>query len=381
MTSKIHLVGRKLQTTAILAIGLISTIAIGALIAQGQTLPPGNPFPSEDEIEGWLHSGDARMEAWGAHYAVISHNENMVPDLLALTSQWQTCDKSPCQREVMATVLDALIQLNGQVPPDALRNLAPDFPSYVAILLARLPTEESSDLVLGLYNSPPERGEVLQYVSAGLLAKHPPYGFAAGLLASINVHVTVVVVPQGSTGSGYSGFGCEEPGGVGPPPPDWPSTGVYTLSNRRSDKTSMVIDGVDPLYSVRTESHWYYLMDSPCSFRVPLDPSARLRLIAEMLDGSPQAIPWQTSFIDRIEFESVDQVDTAILALVKEQQQTYQQTAYTLAEHGLLAYPEVEGSLPKLQIEIQDLRGPASLPIMPLPALPAGASWTAPIKH
>jgi len=384
------LIRRKIRTTAILAMGLMGTFETVGFVAQGQT---SSPLPSQDTIESWLHSGEPRLEAWGAHYALITRNENLTPDLLALANEWQplirqVCDNSLCselsseqwrEREAIATVLDALIQLDGHVSPDALASLAPDFPSYVAERLARLPSEESTALALQLYHSPPEDGDVLQYVAAALLAQHPPYGFAADLLASIDVHATVVVVLPGSTASGYGrGSSCGL-GGTVPPPPDWPKIGQYILSTQNSDMSAVVVGGLDPLYSVRTETSWYSGEPSHVCQNglAQLNPSTRLKLIAEMLGVSPETISWHTSFVDSVEFRSVDQVNAAILALVEDQQEKYRQTANALAERGLLTYSDVEASLPKLQFEIQDTRDPASVPLMPLPALPAGASWDA----
>ena len=50
----------------------------------------------------------------------------------------------------MAAVLDALIQMKAAVPADTLRNLASDFPNYVAILLSRLALGESQSLSFDL---------------------------------------------------------------------------------------------------------------------------------------------------------------------------------------------------------------------------------------
>lgn len=67
-------------------------------------------------------------------------------------------------------VVDALIQLNAPVPSATLRNLAPDFETAAAILLARMPMEESGPLSLELYRSPVKPDFTLQYVSAPTLS-------------------------------------------------------------------------------------------------------------------------------------------------------------------------------------------------------------------
>lgn len=103
--------------------------------------------------------------AWGAHCALATKNIALVPALLSVAGNWQSSaqpipgDEDPDtvivdqrdRRDPTAAVLDALIGMRVIVPGDALRHLAADFPNYVAILLSRLPAEESQSLSFDLY--------------------------------------------------------------------------------------------------------------------------------------------------------------------------------------------------------------------------------------
>lgn len=366
---------------------------VAALACDGhaQTPSKNDPIPSENTLESWLQSGDPRLEAWGAHDALVRRDQNLIPYLLSLVSRWQpplqqTSDTSLHsesrlrqndldEREAMAAVLDTLIQMNVPVAGDALRTLAPDFGNYVAILLARLPNEDSSPLSFDFYRYPPAHGDSLQYVSAALLALHPSPGFAADLLASIQVHATLVVVLPGSEVPGWgSGFSCGV-SGTGPPRTDWPEVGQYVLSKQKDDAASLLVGGIDPIYATREDSTHHLGESCGMSRDVYLGPNERLRLIAEMLGIPPQAIEWKTSLVKNIEFQSLPQLDADLIALVEEQQQKYRETASALADHNLLLSSEVEDSLPQLQLELQDMRGPGAMPIPEISNLPPRVIW------
>jgi hypothetical protein len=275
----------------------------------------------------------------------------------------------------MAAVLDTLIQMNVAVPADTLRTLAPDFGNDVAILVSRMPSEESTQLSFDFYRSPPERAFSLQYVSAALLALHPPAGFAADLLAGISVNATVFVVLPGSDqlGSGFGGS-CGE--GIHLPREDWPLTGQYALSKQKSDGASLVVAGVDPIYAVREESTRYLQDNCSMSMGVYLGPDDRLCLIAEMLGVSPEEIQWQTSVSRTIEFQSLEQFDSALLAFVGEQQQEYRETITALTDHNLLSSADAQQSLPELNLNIRDKRGDGALPIPKPSNLPLRVEWS-----
>ncbi len=367
---------------------MVAALACGS---HAQTPSNNATIPSESTLETWLSSGDPRLEAWGAHDALVTHDPNLTPYLLSLVGKWQpplqqTSGTSPNsdpqlgqtgldQREAMAAVLDTLIQMNVPIPADALRTLAPDFSNNVAILLARLPNVDSIPLSFDFYRSPPEHGNALQYVSAALLALHPPPGFTADLLARIQVHATLVVVLPGSEVLGLgNGFSCGVPG-TGPPRADWPEVGQYVLSKQKGDTASLVVGGIDPIYATREDSTHHLGESCGTSRDVYLGPNERFRLIAEMLGISPDAMQWQTALVKNIEFQSLEQFDAELIALVQVEQQKFRETASALADHGLLLPSEVEDSLPEMELDLQDMRGPVAAPIPHLSNLPPRVEW------
>ncbi len=363
--------------------GLAATLTPCAL---AQVPAAVDSSPSEITLESWLRSGEPRLVAWGAHDALATHNRNLIPDLLSLASHWRPLSQpnsgSPPhselsaqqseERDAMAAVLDALIQMNVPVPADTLRALAPDLGNDVAILLSRMPDEDSGPLSLDFYRSLPEQAYSLRYVSAALLALHPRPEFVADLFANIRVRATIIVVdpgPQGGFGSaGCCGLSSE------PPREGWPETGQYSLSTQKSDAASLVVAGIDPIYATRTLSTAY--VGDRCGTDIYLGPNQRLRLIAGMLGVAPETIPWQTAPQTTIEYQSLDHFEAALIAFVTEQQRQYRATAGALADRNLLSLADAQQSFPELELTLMDMREENTEPIPRLSNLPARVEWS-----
>ena len=365
-------------------------VLILAAIGAAQTPSPTAQLPAEPTIRSWLLGKYPVSVAWGAHYAMLARDGNLIPDLLSLASRWQPLTrqtpnsgqpeltpKQTDQRDAMSAVLDALIQMKAPVPADTLRSLAPDFGNDVAVLLSRMPSGEIELLGFDLYRLQSPHTAGVQYVSAALLALHPVPGFAADMLTNVTVKAKVYAVLPGSGGiGGGSGgsFACILADGRAA----WPVTGQYVLSKSKSDGATLLVAGNDPIYATRKEST-RYRGDDDCKISggMYLGSPERFRLIAEMLGVAPEAIPWKTDIQTRIEFQSVEQFDRELLAFVAGEQQNFRATAAALATRGLLSSAEAqEELLPKLELKLEDKRGPDAVPI-PEPAnLPSRVEWS-----
>lgn len=345
--------------------------------------------PPESKLQSWLRSGDPQSVAWGAHYVLTTGDQALVPDLVSLAASWQPLpqfesdgirqrklsDEDLDRRDSIAAVLDALIQLNASLPVDDLRNLATDFPNYVAVFLGRMPLKESAALNFDLYREPHADGNhpSLQYVSAALLAQDPPPGFAADLLSGVHIHAEILVVTPGNQfGSGGGGHDCA----VFDPPAQrqqWPSFGVYQFSMEKSAGSFLAVPGIDPIYGSRSDST-HYAGDS-CAHAVRLDPEQRRRLLAQILSASPASIGWGTALQPSIEFRSEAQFSSDLQAFIAVQQEKYRATAAALVAKGLMNSAEQEESLPRLELQISDMRGSGFSPIAEPPGLPANVTW------
>ena len=119
---------------------LCRLLCLGCLAAlvtapgRAQTPRPSETSTANSSPGGWLGSADLKTVAWRAYDAMLAHDESAIPELLSLASQWQPLSpqsyidsQSPRlslqqeeERDAMTVVLDALIQLNAQVPAAAL---------------------------------------------------------------------------------------------------------------------------------------------------------------------------------------------------------------------------------------------------------------------
>jgi hypothetical protein len=346
-----------------------------AVLSPAEAPPVAAGLPPESTIDSWLLSGDPRLVAWGAHYALLARDENLIPHLLDLASRWQPVSDQTDERDAMAAILDALIQMNAPIPSDTLRALASDFGNDVAVILSRMPAQEAEPLGFEFYRHLPERSYALRYVSAALLALHPPPGFAADLLANIQVQAHILVVAPGQgAGMGTSDGACYQISE--PARKDWPATGQYLLSLQHRDGDVLVAGGLDPLYARRELSTRYSGDSCRTSYGVALGPKQRVRLIAEMLGVPPEAIPWQASVVTNIEFYSLEKFYNAVLAFVGEQQGKYRATASELAAHNLLTPAEAQQTLPELVLHFSGGPGDGSGPIPSLSNLPPRVEWS-----
>ncbi len=353
--------------------------------------------PPDQSIESLLASGQPRLVAWGAHEALVAQRRDLIPDLLSLAAQWQALpppdpdkwraeDDLPQdqldERDAMAAVLDSLIQMNASVPADMLGTLAPDFGNDVAVLLSRMPTPDAVRLALQFYHSLPAHAYALRYVSAAMLALHPPPGFAADLLSNTTIYAWLFIIRPGSESIGFAhGEGdCFSPG-PGALRKDWPLTGQYMLHrdyvpNDKKYIAMLLVGGIDPIYATREEFTRYRAETCGTSLGVSLGSKESRRLLAEMLGIAPEAIPWQVEIQTHIEFRSLQQFYRDLLAFVAAEQAKYRMTVADLVAHNLMTELEAEQSLPTLKLWVRDKRGD----IAPVPApsnLPAHVVWAA----
>ncbi|HEX5426464.1 MAG TPA: hypothetical protein VFW94_23140 [Candidatus Acidoferrales bacterium] len=339
-----------------------------ASIVQAQTAPQTQTSKASSSTGGWPETTDAKTVAWRAYDAMLIADKSAIPSLLFLAGRWQPLSPTPDpddpparklsvrqteQRDAMAVVLDALIQLKAPVPANTLRNLAPDFGNAVAVILARMPSEESTPLSLEFFRSA-KADHTVQYVSAALLALHPPPGFAEKLLAGIRVRAKVVAVRPGvAIGFGSHGDCFQFPK---PDREDWPEMGQYKLSAEASEGASILVAGNEPIYVSREEFLYYRGDDCGGWSGLYLGSQERQALVAQMLGVPAEQIPWEIDPTAEIEFTSLGEFTGDLLGFMAEQQQMYRNTAEALQARGFLRASDVSQSLPVMEVCLDDER-------------------------
>lgn len=344
-------------------------VALLTSFTQAQTPAQTDTSDASSSPGGWSATEDPKAVAWRAYDAMLTGDESAIPQLLSVVSRWQPLARKTLpggstgelattqkeQRDAMTVVLDALIQLHASVPAYSLRNLAPDFGSAVAVILARMPAQESELLAQEFFTSA-ESGDTVQYVSAALLALHPPPGFAGKLLGGITVRATVIAMSPGMV----IGLGSSQ-GDCGGYPllsrEDWPAVGHYGLSTQMSEGASVLVSGNEPIYVSREESSHYFGDErgGGCG-GLYLGAQEKRDLVAEILDVPAEQIPWETDLRASLDFTSLGEFSAEVLGFIQEQDLMYIDTAKALQARGLLTAAEVSQSLPMIEVCLEDER-------------------------
>jgi hypothetical protein len=342
-------------------------------------------LPSQTTIERWLGSNNPRLVAWGARDAMLIQDRSAVPQLLSLPNHWQPLPRDGGnadaltsrtyeERDAMANVLDALLQMNVALPADSLLALAPDFETDVAVFLARMPADESADLRMKIFESKQleQHAPALYYTDAALLALHPQPGFAASLMGGINVRANLVVILPDRLATGWgSAIDC----GLGAPlpRPGWPEIARYNLSFAKSAESTQIVGGIDPIYAHRVMANDY--QSNQCGTGVYLGAEQRRRFVAEMAGVKPEALGWEVELNWTIAYRSRAQFEAELLALVNGEIEKQRATASALTDRNLLVVGDVSDALPKIYLAIEDQRGEGPEPLVEPANLPSHVVW------
>jgi hypothetical protein len=185
-------------------------ITIAALACAGSGLAQDGEISidsrvSPEQIKQWLQGNDPARVAWGAYFATKSDdgvNDDLYLEIISdRLAHWvpppinqDSGESFRISRQAISVILDGLIERNKKVPAASLTPIMSDFPIQSLILAARLPVNQATPFLENWYKkrSPPQEGRppsnsdqaVLFAGFAGmLLAKAPPPGFAASVLA------------------------------------------------------------------------------------------------------------------------------------------------------------------------------------------------------
>lgn len=329
-----------------------------------------NTKPTSSDIQTWLDSGDPRLIAWGAYFARENHDADGIVPMLHLVESWTPPNEPQdaighSQIDAMGEVLDTMIQLDEHVSPAGLNAIASSFPRQVMILASRLPLAEAKPFLLTWYEKRNNNDlAAFSRIAAMLLAKSPPPGFAASVLAESEEELNVMVENDWLTGHGYAygiSGGCGDGWGL-PSPKGWPPFFDYEIEeNNRSDDDPVIVEaGGD-----RITYHRFAMNRNRGSgaFVHPLNAETRHRLIAEMLGITEEEIGWRISESGSIVWENGIQFTLELQNQVVLEEVKLYTTAKALYEKGLLSKAESESVRPKLSITVLDYRKPIDKPL------------------
>jgi hypothetical protein len=298
---------------------------------------------SSANIQAWLESKDPRLIAWGAYFA-RENDDTAALDLAAQLIKKSLDQGGPDllsgsgpQNDALSEILDALIQRQIPLSADLLEYVSRSHPVQTIILLSRLtPAEQTADLEQWYGGVRPDGPYHLARVSAMLLSKAPPPGFAASLLGDSEESLLLYIVPSKDIGMGMgSGYGgaCGDSGGSSRAS-GWPELFRYELDeNNHSADPLLVEAGGDRITWKRAPSSEGW---GSCYGVRPLSAETRHHLLAEMLEERDEALPWPTQKVVNIVWESKEQVQRDIGATIEAEQTALRKSVQEFQARGLI---------------------------------------------
>jgi hypothetical protein len=351
-------------------------LAITAL-AQQAPPDPATVMGSLDQqmaplASAWLHSGDPRLQAWGAYVVLRDRHTEAIPDLLAMVAAFPVVEQPAAQADVdqhdaMLGVLDALIQLGVQVPACDAQRIYPEFPVQSLILLSRS-QEDTAPSLLAIFKSEPPWPAAWLAAGTLLLERHTE-GFAATVVAGMTVHAQVTVTEPGAGGGGGGSASCCGAAFPAKPKAGWPPLGVYVFGgcgNRSQPGATLLAGGTDPAYYHREVNASYQVGASGCC-GVDRD-LVRQHYLTTLLSDSAERPPVRAYVSHTIVWQGLDAYRGELAAFIAEQQHVFAELARRLGEQSLLSEEDAKTLRPRLQLQVGDQRASQQ------PALPAVAT-------
>lgn len=367
-------------------LALISSQVLLAASMLAQGVPNAPVQASEQDISQWLQGGDERLVAWAAYFAAQNHDIAELPHLALRAESWHPLPerefdnhgnyipRSQEQRErseAMTQVLDALIQLQGTVSPQAVEQLANDFPAQALTLFARMPEPERTGLAEDIYST--RRGAGVAYdwhtvahdemvhMAAAILARHPPAGFTASLLneTSVVLNVNITDTPQKPP----VGFGTNICGDfLGTKPiPGWPQPWTYVVEeiwHQRNLNERSVLVAEDPAITTRRAQS-----TSSCSTLRWFSSAVRLRLVEQEAGASPGELDEGTRQFDNLAYTGPDSYSAALVAIIRRHIQEFRDLSAHLQRLGKMTPHEAEMAGPVFHLRITDERADKTKPL------------------
>jgi hypothetical protein len=350
----------------------------------------------------WLGSSDPRTRAWGAYLALRDRRAELLPHLIGLAEAYpfKGGQLNPTERDdhdAMLSVLDALIQMDGTVPPEVAAKLYPEFPVQALLLLRGRPAasnvlldifrEDDRQMAKAVLSAPqplifwstsartssitmsPGTVGTLAWLAAGdllLMSPRKPPGFAAIVFGGLMVDTRVRVIDGGSgpaaLGAGIGGS-CANGGGPSPRP-GWPQVGNYFFADYAH---TFLAGGPDrSFYARRVSGPDSTAGQFACGFMRSPDV-LREHFLASLAGDDPENPTVRSSIQTTIMWQNDQQYLRDLRTLVDQQQSQFETLGKKLMDAGVISEEERASLRPSLQVRISDERSQkrSGLPIVP----------------
>jgi hypothetical protein len=389
----------------LILIAMVALAAVANGLAQDGEISI-NSNVSSDQIKVWLESSDSRLVAWGAYFA--SKSNNVVNDDVYVTIMARTLarrvvppdgahvdqnsyESLQISRRAISEILYALIEKDTTVPAVSLTPIMSDFPTETLILAARLPEEDAAPflqdwhdaripLQISIQSGTRIKATPFAYVAAMLLAKAPPSGFAASVLAESGERLSFWVADgmyQKFLWTGGKTAACKDADQVIDPLPlqvqdevsRWPPMFLYQLQSDSSpyDGTLLVDVGGERISYRRISA---FIRPTQCYFPDVFRDDTPHHIVAELLGVKDQEMPWPTHQDVICTQECKEGFLTALRKQIDSEESKLIATVQLLRAKGYLTQSEAAAVRPKLLVIVNDARlshdgqehGPPPLP-------------------
>jgi hypothetical protein len=365
----------------LILIAMVAIASVATGIAQDGEISIHSKV-NPNQIKEWLEGSDSRLTAWGAYFASTSDDANnddaYVTIMARRMARWNPSRMEPSYAgSAMSEILYALIEKNERVPVVSLTSIMSAFPTETLILAARLPAEDAAPFLQDWYDERIPLQTSIQsgnrikatpfaYVAAMLLAKAPPAGFAASVLAESGERLSFWVADGMYQKSHWTGGGtaaCKDADRViDPPPPQlqdevskWPPLFQYRLQSDSSQYGgTLLVDVGGERISYRRISAW--IRPTQCYFPDVLTDDTQHHVVAELLGVKDQEMPWPTHQDVICIPECKERFLPALTKQIYLEESKFRATVKALQEKGYLTQSEANTVRPKLAVIINDVR-------------------------
>ena len=336
---------------------------------RARTPEPGDaPGEAKQRAERLLKSDAKSARAWGAYLSAryeLTENAPALVEMLERTTRDN--DGSEESASLVRVLLDALIQLDAEVPAATLQTLYARYPEETVILLSRSPSDNQSTLFALMSETRPDR---VRWLALGnLLSQMRVPGFVALLVREMQIRANISVFSDSNTGIGWNG-GC---GGYGDSrsfcstPEGFPPVGGYLLTDNAGRGSRLLSEGKRTIYYARLlnlcpgEVNTQALSGKPDQYRQ--------EYLFSMLGVSPDEIEFDVEPRFEIVWKDARQYAREVRRLRAKVRRDYAELLERLQQSELLTSDEAAAlAAPNLSFEITDFRSdpnPPSLPEVP----------------
>jgi len=323
------------------------------------------PAPAADEISGagaerLLKSSSNAERAWGAYLAGRLGMRQHAPLLVGLLEDPALSGGGWEEGFVRRAVLDALIQLNAEVPAELLAPYEQSSRAEVIILLSRSPRANAAALLSLFVEEVP--GAHWQAVG-NLLAEARAVGFAARLLRHLKVKANVSVYDADGPhdifggGGGGCGGGC---GGEPMKPEGFPPAFYYTLVEEAVRDAVVFAPGPRPVYYLRT------LTSDPCGIHgcsLLEREQLRVEYVAQLLDTTDDGLEFDERPWREVVCRDEAGCRGALAGVRDEIAASHAALLARLVAAGLLDASDAADLKPDITLEVADYRARKTFPL------------------